>query len=63
MTETITAAGDERFDELEAGFLSWEAAPAVHAALALVPPAELSLAGAPDAQAMRTVFTSRARCC
>jgi hypothetical protein len=64
MTETITAAGDERLEELEASFLSSDAATAVHAALARVPPAELSPPGSPDAQAMMaTVHSTSKKCC
>jgi hypothetical protein len=64
MTEAITAAGDERLEALESSFLSWETAPAVHAALALLPPAELSPPGALDAQAMMaTVHSTSRKCC
>jgi hypothetical protein len=63
MTETIAAADEERLEELEAGFLSWEAAPAVRSALARVAPAELSAPGAVEAAAARTVHSTSRKCC
>jgi hypothetical protein len=65
MTESTTAAaGEARLDELEASFLSCEATPAVHAALVLVPPAELTPPGAREDRAlMPTVRTRSSRCC
>ena len=64
MTETTPAAGDERLEELEADFLSWPGAPALDAAFARLPPAELSPPGAPGArEMMATVRSTSRKCC
>jgi hypothetical protein len=49
MIETMTVAGvEDALDEIEASFLSCENSPAVHAALALLPPATLPAPGGRD---------------
>ena len=64
MTETTAAAGEEGLEELEASFLCCDGAPAVLAAFAHLPSAEIPPPGAPEARAMMgTVKSSRKQCC
>ena len=64
MTETTTATGEEGLEELEASFLVCDRAPAVLAAYAHLPSAELPPPGALEAQAiMGTVKTRSHACC
>jgi len=63
MSETTTAAGEEGLEELETSFLSCEGAPAVLAAFAHLPSAELPPPGAPEAPAMMGTVKTRSRAC